>query len=106
MNIKFESDYKLNNDQKNFIKDTILTSFPQIKLIIEKNHIKITNFKKNEILHIKKSVKNAIFVSRGIQKRKIIFKQNKSIRFDKDPLNILKKKRSSKYIKQFISVSG
>ena len=46
MNIKFESDYKLNNDQKNFIQDTILTSFPQIKLIIEKNHIKITNFKK------------------------------------------------------------
>ena len=54
MNIKFESDYKLNNDQKNFIKDTILTSFPQIKLIIEKNHIKITNFKKKRDFTYKK----------------------------------------------------
>ena len=93
MNIKLESHFKINDDQKNFIHDTILTSFPQIKLIIEKDCIKITNFKKNEILHIKKSVKSALFVSRGIQKRKIIFKQNNSIRFDKDPLNILRKKK-------------
>ena len=49
MNYKIENDYKLNNDQKNFIKDTIITSFPQIKLKIEKNYIKITNLKKKDI---------------------------------------------------------
>ena len=36
MNYKIDNDYKLNNDQKNFIKDTIITSFPQIKLKIER----------------------------------------------------------------------
>ncbi len=91
MNYKIENDYKLNNDQKNFIKDTIITSFPQIKLKIEKNYIKITNLKKKDISQIKKSIKNSIFISRGIQKRKIIFKQDKLFKFNKDPIKFLKK---------------
>jgi hypothetical protein len=83
----------LSTKQKGFIGSSILTSFPQIKLTFHEKKIDIKNYDKKDLLSIQKSLKRLIFIARGIDGKKIIFNQIKKIRYKKDPIKELERKK-------------
>lgn len=83
----------LSSNQKDFIESSILTSFPEIKLKFSSKKIFIKNYNKKDLFQIKKSLKRMIFIARGIDNKKKIFNQIKKIKYKKDPLKELEKKR-------------
>ena len=69
--------HNLSIKQKGFIRSSILTSFPQIKLTFHKKKIDIKNYDKKDLFPIQKSLKRLIFIAHGIDGGKIIFNQIK-----------------------------
>ena len=96
---------KLSKKQLEFIKNSCSDSFPNQKIIFNKNIITIENNKKENINEILKSIKKLSYISKRIGNSKIIFNQIRQIKFKKDPLKALKKnneiKKISKELFQF-----
>ena len=96
---------KLSKKQLEFIKNSCSDSFPNQKIIFNKNIITIENNKKKNVNEILKSIKKLSYISKRISNSKIIFNQIRQIKFKKDPLKILKKnnevKKISKELFQF-----
>ena len=96
---------KLSKKQLEFIKNSCSDSFPNQKIIFNKNIITIENNKKKNVNEILKSIKKLSHISKRINNSKIIFNQIRQIKFKKDPLKILKKnnevKKISKELFQF-----
>ena len=84
---------RLTRKQEDFIKDSVATSFPKIKISFNQNNILLNNYNKKNLLSLKNALKRTIFVCRGIEDRKVIFRQNTKIKYKKDPLKILIKNR-------------
>ena len=72
---------RLTRKQEDFIKDSVATSFPKIKISFNQNNILLNNYNKKNLLSLKNALKRTIFVCRGIEDRKVIFRQNTKIKY-------------------------
>ena len=71
---------KLSKKQLEFIKNSCLDSFPNQKIIFNKNIITIENKKKKNLKEILKSNKKHSHISKTINNSKIIFNQIRQIK--------------------------
>ncbi|WP_440669452.1 aminoacyl--tRNA ligase-related protein [Candidatus Pelagibacter sp. HIMB1483] len=90
MKTVYKHNHRINDKQKSFILNSLKDSFPKSNLIIKKNKIFLLN--KKNYLEIKKNCPNLMKLS-ITSKNKIIFYQNKKIKYKKNPISLLKKKK-------------
>ena len=90
MKIVYIHNKKISFNEKSFILSSLKDSFPKSKLVIKKNKIFLLN--KKNFSQIKKSCPNLMRLS-GPSKKKIIFLQNKKLKYTNDPISFLKKKK-------------